>query len=231
MASIFEEWSPITRDFGLIQCSVDQVARGNLEWAAEHRMMFTRRALKCSLAEKFEALLPLSNSKNRRLFIPTNCGWVAFFQNGIQGSDPAFNMMRLSLRLGVIAMRVCRAPPEARYQSVIWEVFATEELGGTRHGYRRSIAASDDGGRWIFEESGARYPFEQVEHYSAKRKRDRFTPEMLDLYLSHFGILKPGDNLLNSAIDKPAVLLERKNSSGLPEFTLEQAKQGLPWKR
>lgn len=231
MTSIFESWSPVTYDFGLIQGAVEQVADADAAWFAEYGTSLSRATLEGSLAQKFGALLPLTNAKNKRLFVPTDCGWVGFFQNGIRGSDPSFNMMKLSLRLGVIAMRLCVSPPEARYPSVIWEVFAPEELGGTRHGYRRSIAASNDGGRWIFEESGERYPFEQVEHYSAKRKRDRFTPQMLEDYLSHFGIPKPGDDLFGAAIDQPAVLHQRENASGLPEFTLAEVKDGLPWKR
>ena len=46
----------------------------------------------------------------------------------------------------------------------------------------------NDGGRWIFETSGEPYDFEQIERYAAKRKRDRFTHEMLAEYLAHFGI-------------------------------------------
>lgn len=231
MTSIFEKWSPVTYDFGLIQSSMELVTDSYQEWFAESGAELIRRPLEGSLTAKFEALLPLTNSLNRRLFLPSDCGWVAFFQNGIQGSDPSFNMMKLSLRLNVYAMRVCRSPPAARYPSVIWEVFAPESLGGTRHGYRRSIAASNDGGRWIFEQSGTPFDFERVKCYEAKRKVDRFTGEMLEDYLNHFGIPELSDELLITTTDLPAVLFEQEKATSLPEFTLEEVTQGVPWRR
>lgn len=229
MTSLFEQWSPVTRDLGLIRCSLDQVVEAHLAWAGEHDLKLERTMVQGSLGEKLKALLPLCNAKTRSLYLPTETGWTVFLQNGIQGSDPAFNMMQLSLRLDVLAMRVCVTPPEARYRGVIWEVFGSEALGGTRFGRRRSIAALNDGGRWVFEESGTRYPFERTERYEAKRKRDRFTAEMLADYLSHFGLPEPGDGLLGPAVHHPAVLLERENASGLPEFSLEEVKKGVPW--
>jgi len=231
LTSLFDKWSPVTYDFGLIQGSAHKVADAYAEWFAGSGKDLTRATVEGSLAQKFDVLLPLTHAKNKRLFMATNCGWVGFFQNGIRGSDPFPTMMSLSQRLGVVAMRVCITQPDARYPSVIWEVYAPENQGGTKYGYRRSIAASNDGGRWVFEESGERYPFEQAERYSAKRKRDRFTPGMLEDYLSHFGLPKPGDDLFGAAIDQPALLFDQEDTFGLPQFTLDEVKDGLPWKR
>ncbi len=46
----------------------------------------------------------------------------------------------------------------------------------------------NDGGCWIFEVSGEPYPFEELDKYELRRKRDRFTREMLTRYLEHFSL-------------------------------------------
>lgn len=231
MESVFDKWACLTRDFGLIQCPVEQVTGAYLDWADESDLKLARHTLHGSLEEKFAALPPLTMAMNRALYMPTGCGWTAVFKNGIRGSDPSFNMRKLAVRTDVVAMRVCCAPPDALYPAVIWEVYAPPRLGGRRWGYRRAIAASNDGGRWVFSDKGERFPFEAVERYAARRIRDRFTREMLVEYLGHFGIPEPGDQLLNAAIDQPSIMLEREGVVKLPEFTLEEVNQGLPWRR
>jgi hypothetical protein len=178
-------------------------------------------------------LLPLANSKMRRLFVATRSDWVACFQNGIQGSDPSPAMCYLATRMGVLAMRVCSTTDTAKYPAVIWEVYAPESLGGKPPlGYRRSIAAMNDGGRWIFEESGERFPFEQVGRYEERRKRDRFTREMLRDYLREFGIEMFSDEFLRVDAASPAVRLQQRTKGwNAPEFTLEQVIAGVPWQR
>ncbi len=52
----------------------------------------------------------------------------------------------------------------------------------------RALAASNDGGRWVFDQEGEPFAFEQVEQYQARRVRDRFTFEMLKDYLRHLGL-------------------------------------------
>jgi hypothetical protein len=47
----------------------------------------------------------------------------------------------------------------------------------------RAILAMNDGGPWRFDLVGEPLPFEQVERYSARRIRDRFTIPMLRDYL------------------------------------------------
>jgi hypothetical protein len=46
----------------------------------------------------------------------------------------------------------------------------------------------NDGRRWIFEEVGEPFDFEEVERYGLRRKRDQFTPEVLDAYCCALGM-------------------------------------------
>ena len=72
------------------------------------------------------------------------------------------------------------------YGAEILEVYRSEWT--TMGNMERSICAMNDGGRWFFDTYGEPYCFENTEAYGARRKRDRFTHEMLDSYLRHLGI-------------------------------------------
>lgn len=52
----------------------------------------------------------------------------------------------------------------------------------------RSIAAANDGGRWVFETSGTPYDFENLAAYQERLKKRRFTSEMLHDYLRHLDV-------------------------------------------
>ena len=221
--AVLEQWNPITHDFGLIQAPLEHVLDSFLSWHASIGINYQRTYIATSLAVAFESLLPLANSKMRRLFVATRSTWVACFQNGIAGSDPFPAMSFLAGRMGVLAMRVCSTPERAMYRATVWEVYAPQSLGGGPLNYRRSIAALDDGGHWVFEESGERYTFERVERYAARRKRDRFTKNVLCEYLRHFGVELFADDFLRVHEATPAVRLQQLTKVWhSPEFTLEQ---------
>jgi len=231
---LVEAWYPVTKDFGLIHAPLENVVAGLVAWHADLGTHYKRREISSSFREALESLPPLSAEKHRRLFVPTASEWTACLQSGIDGSDPFPAMSFLSRKLGVLAIRVCCTPPDAKWPATIWDVYAPEKLGGTPPlGYRRSICAMNDGGRWVFEESGARYPFEKIENYELPRKRDRFTRELLVQYLSEFGISPFFDEFYVTSPDSPAVLLEncKRWPNPAPEYALAEVKAGLPWKK
>ena len=232
-APILTKWHPVTHDFGLIQAPMEQVLADFLSWHNSIGMEYSRSEITSSLNGALESLLPLAHGKMRRLFVPTRSDWVAVFQNGIQGSDPFPAMSYLAEKMNVLAMRVCCTHENAQYPATMWEVYAPVSRGGIPPlGYRRSIAAANDGGRWIFEESGERYPFELPERYSLARKRDRFTTEMLGDYLKEFGVELFSDDYLCVDVATPAIRLQQRTMvHQTPEFTLEEVVAGVPWKR
>ena len=186
MASVIQKWFPVTDDFGFIHAPIEQVVKDLKVWSFSNGIEYVQTKIATSLPEAFESLLPLSHSKMRELFIATKSEWTACFKNGIQGSDPSTDMSQLSKRMGVMSMRVCSTPLGAKYPAVILEVYAPESLGGNQYNHRRSIAAANDGGKWVFEQSGEPFPFENIEAYGRTKKKDRFTREMLCEYLKHF---------------------------------------------
>lgn len=230
-----ERWHPVTSDLGLIQAPLARVVSELVAWHQELGIRYRRQEITSSLADSLSKLEPLSAEKRRRLFVTTRAGWTACFQSGIAGSDPFPAMSFLAGRMGVMAMRVCCAPTDAKWPAVIWEVYAPPELGGSSPlNVRRSIGASNDGGRWVFEESGTQFPFENTDSYQLPRKRDRFTRTLLEAYLDQFGLVPLSDDFYQVGSDAPAIMLERSDSrwaQSPPEYTLEQVLAGVPWQR
>jgi hypothetical protein len=233
LAMILAAWHPVTHDFGLIHTPLGMVVDGLLNWHTSIDIHYRRSAVTSCLEAALKSLLPLSNSKQRRLFVQTASDWTACFQNGIQGSDPFPAMSFLARTLGVLAMRVCSTPPKAVWPANIWEVYAPPSLGGAEPlGYRRTLAAANDGGRWVFDQSGEPFPFEKLETYRGGRKRDRFTRDLLQEYLAHFGIRPFDDDFFVVDASHPAVLLQQTRPVfNLPEFSLEEVVAGIPWRR
>ena len=241
-ARVFEHWSPVTHDFGLIQAPLEQVVTALRNWHRGIGITYRRREIVDGLGAAFTALLPLSSGYGRRLYLRTQSDWTACFQNGIQGSDPFPAMSTLAGKLQVQSMRVCSSPPDAVFFANIWELYAPASQGGGPLNHRRVVCAANDGGRWVFHTSGEPFPFESLDAYEAQRKRERFTRTMIAEYLAHFGIRLFDDSFFLVDEANPAVLLDehdarsawpgRGRSRDAPSgFTLEQVKAGVPWKR
>jgi hypothetical protein len=232
MSSIIQKWSPVTRDFGLIRAPLEKVVNEFTNWHFSIGIEYERLQINTLLSDAFDSLLPLSHSKMRTLFVATKSEWVAFFQNGIQGSDPGPPMNQLSRRINAMSMRICTSPSGAKYSAVIWSVYAPGSFGGDKFNHRRSLAAANDGGKWVFEQSGEPFPFESIAAYDNAQKRDCFSQEMLCEYLKHFGIQPFDDDFFVVHERSPATKLQRRTKVwNAPEFNLEEVVSGKPWER
>lgn len=223
-STTLEQWWPVTHDFGLIRSDIDAVAAIRARMYQDAGLEVVTTWLSGPLEECFSMLEPLSPAPTKELFISTTFGWTVFFQNGTRGSDPFLPMLQLSKALGVTALRACVTPTTAPYPGVILEVYDTPQAGGNEYGYRRSIAAANDGGRWVFEQTGAAYSFEDISKYGARKKCDRFTPDMLVSYLESFGIPRISDETLQSDGNCRGLLLARPAHDHLPRYSLDEAK-------
>lgn len=218
----FNRWWPVTYDFGLIKAPIGAVLETRHRQYLDQGSDCKFEELNQSLEHCLKALEPLSFQHTKEMYLSTKFGWTAYFANGTRGSDPFLPMLQLSKVLGACAMRICKTPVEATYQAVIWEVYDTAKSGGDKFGYRRSIAAANDGGSWVFEQSGAPFPFEDLERYTAPRKRDRFTEELLCEYLREMGIPQISDNDFETGDACKGGILARPPIEGARHFSLEE---------
>lgn len=196
---------------------------------------FVRRHLRGTLESILRNLLPLTTVEARRfLFVPAKNGWTAFFDNGHRGTNPSSYVSKI---LNCRAVRMTLVPHSFKTSSKGEggrsgaTVFALFDPGsGQPYDLVRSVSVINDGGEWAFDCHGETQAFEHSAAYSAKRIRDRFTPQLLAEYLSALGIFAFDENFYESET-MGAEHVEKKGpcAAKLEEVSLEsvQSKLGL----
>ncbi|HLL06171.1 MAG TPA: hypothetical protein VK539_36705 [Myxococcaceae bacterium] len=193
-----DRWAPVTSEMGFLELGAEQAAQAFATWqrglVASQGFTFEVRPVAGTLEQVLSSLLPLTSGETQRdLFIPTRSAWSAYLENGWNGTDAATPMRVMARRLSIRGLRVVAAPHTlhkdggGRYGGVMLDVFGPEQPGKISNTVR-VVEVANDGGRWVFVQSGEPFAFEQVEKYQERRVRDRFTFEMLKDYLRHLGL-------------------------------------------
>jgi hypothetical protein len=222
---------------GFLQAPLDDAMRAFVDWqCAIHKQLgiaITTRPVTGTLQGVLLSLLPLTSIVRRRsVFVPTASPWVAYFDNGHQGTDAFSAISYLASDLRCRGMRVTAIPDtiegefvgaRGQYGGLVLEVYGPE----TTHflNYVRSISLVNDGGTWDFSQGGTPFPFEDVSRYSARRKKERFTFEMLERYLFELG-LSPFDERFYLPDDSCRAQLVEKHGpapTAMREYTLDAA--------
>ena len=230
--------SHITSTVGFLEAPLAESVRAFVDWERSvHEPLGTsveQRPVTGGLEEVLLSLLPLTNILPRRyLFVPTTSPWVAYFDNGHQGTDAFSVISYLAGRLGSRGLRVTAVPDtiegefkgaRGEYGALVLEVYGPHKTDFLN--YVRSIALANDGGRWVFSQSGTPFPFEDVRRYGARRVKDRFTFELLERYLSELGLSPFVEEFYLPASAGPAQLVEKRGAfpPGMKEYTLAEAR-------
>ncbi|MGZ3461258.1 MAG: hypothetical protein ACXU86_22440 [Archangium sp.] len=150
-----------------------------------------------------------------------------FSRCALTGSAMGYMARTVGCRgLRVVAVPHTYRKGEGRYGAVMLEVYGPHRTAWLNH--VRVVSASNDGGRWVFDQFGEPFPFEKLEQYQARRVRDRFTFDMLEEYLRHLG-LSPFEEDFYLPEGAPAWLVEKTGPLVLArkEYTLAQAREDL----
>jgi hypothetical protein len=227
-------WAPVTSELGFLETDAERAARAYAAWQggllAPRGIAVGVSPVSGTLEQTLSTLLPLTDAERRRhLFMPTRSPWTAYVDNGWQGTDAASAMAYMARTLGCRGMRVVAVPhtlrkDKGRHGAVMFELYGPHQTDWLN--YLRTLYASNDGGRWVFGQSGEPFPFEKLERYQARKVRDRFTFEMLEEYLHHLG-LSPFQEHFYLPQGSPAWLVE-KTGPVVPaqkEYTLAQARE------
>ncbi len=230
-----DRWAPVTSEMGFLELGAERAAQAFATW---HGELMTPRGITVELLpvagrleQALSSLLPLSGGETqRRLFIPTRSAWTAYVSNQWTGTDAASPMSTMARRLSIRCLRVVAVPHTlrkhqgGRYGAVMLDMFGPEQPGKLNN-YVRAVEVANDGGRWVFDQEGEPFPFEQVEQYQARRVRDRFTFDMLKDYLRHLG-LAPFEEDFYLPPGTRAWLIQKTGpfSTVGPEYTLEEAR-------
>jgi hypothetical protein len=189
------EFGRFSHTFGLVRSSPERAAHAFQTWQqpilVPHGLSFSKPEPQSGLLDDaLRQLLPLTMPGMLRvLFWPVDRDWTVYFDNSGIGTEAATVMPVLSERLKVDAIRVGMSDEVrdsstgqiVRYAATIFEYYS---LGAAR----RVVFAANDGGRWKFDATGEPFLFEDLQQYTAKAIRDRFTQDMLRLYLGELGI-------------------------------------------
>ncbi|HZH17330.1 MAG TPA: hypothetical protein VE057_23445 [Archangium sp.] len=229
-----DRWAPTTSELGFLETDAEHAARAFAAWQegllAPRGMSVGVHPVSGPLEQALSALLPLTSPEAlRQLFIPTRSHWTGYVENARGGTDAASAMSYMAETLGCRGMRVVAVPhtlrkDRGRYGAVMFELYGPQRTDWLN--YLRTLYAANDGGRWVFGQSGEPFPFEKLEQYQARRVRDRFTFDMLKEYLHHLG-LSPFEEDFYLPQGAPAWLVERTGpvSPSHKEFTLAQVRE------
>lgn len=131
-------------------------------------------------------------------------GWTLLLSDGPLGTDVGMLPSFAARNLGCKAMRaVCIQEGEHPYPARILEVYSPG--ADPPLALERSVYATNDGGRWVFGQSGRPYDFENLDAYQQRTKSKRLTCEMLHDYLRQLGV--PIDDPINWS---SSVLLQQR---------------------
>jgi hypothetical protein len=232
-----DRWAPVTSDMGFLETSAERAVHAFAAWQGElmepRGITVVVQPVSGTLEQVLSSLLPLNNAERRRyLFMPTRSAWTAYLDNGWAGPD-AMNIVSYMARiLGCRGLRVAAVPhtlkkDKGRYGIIALDMYGPQEKAWLNNSVR-AVSASNDGGRWVFDEFGEPFPFEKVEQYKARRVRDRFTFDMLKDYLRHLG-LSPFEEGFYLPEGAPAWLV-RKTGPAAPtqrDYTLAQVRADI----
>jgi hypothetical protein len=155
---------PVTQVVGYIDAPAETVAPWLREGLGDGWVV---RSVEWESLEQASAYLAPSPLFTRNAAVPVD-GWTLLLTNGPTGTDVGMVPSLAARELGCRAVRaVCVRDDEGEFPARIMEVFGPDGSGPLLA--RRSIAAANDGGRWVFETSGEPLPFERSDQYTRRR--------------------------------------------------------------
>lgn len=193
MKCLLIERAPITFAWGFLETTLGRAAQFFLEWRRDLGVLGRSEPVRGSLASQLLAFESLTMPPTLELLISTSSDWVAWFDNSATTADPASPMSYAARELGCRSIAITNSPQReaadgnvVSYGAVQLQVFGPQMTDFLN--VQRSISAMNDGGRWTFSTGGEVQPYERPERYRARRIADRFTPDMLEEYVTYYGI-------------------------------------------
>jgi hypothetical protein len=221
MQLLDDRYAPVTHAAGFLEADFQTVNAADERWRRSIGD-YPRQPLSGNLPTLFESLLPLTGPLLRYIWVRTTASWTAYFDNFVHGSDPHGPVSYLAQQIRCRGVMIQYRPQTSKAEggiSII--IFGPEKTEFLNH--VRSISAINDG-RWQWDTWGAVQPFEETQHYTKRRIRDRLTPEMLERYCAAMGI-RPFDE---SFYANEGCLVENRNvKCQVRSLALEQAQEML----
>lgn len=227
-----ETFAPTTSAIGFIHRPLDEVAVKMESWRRSLYPRVTAIRTNEGFPDVLRRLEPLtSGARPREVLVRLGPSWTAYFDCSHKGTDAVSATHVLSRQLDCQGLAInvvpdspssTERPNPGRLGAIQFELMSPQPVGPVKS--VRSISLTKDS-RWEFELHGTPQPFEELEMYSHKSVRDRFTSEMLERYCKAVGV----DVFNPDAYGPDAVLFE----SDVPmpprfaELTFSEAQEQL----
>jgi len=213
VALLGERFAPITSRIGFLRAGLAEVAEALTAWRRDLAQQDLGQPFEVvvegtgPLEEALARVPPLTAPQvPRELLVQVGEEWTAYFNCWILGTDTFSTVAHLAEAGGWQTLRVACVPnTKKRFGAVMLVIYGPEPTDWLNR--VRLIQLINDGGRWTFDLAGEVQPFEEVEAYGARLKRDRFTPEMLERYCQALGV----DVFNAEAYGPKYVLIEKQN--------------------
>ena len=151
------------------------------EWAVGRAHTHEEKTV--SLQRAFEFLDDRKVTPDRAILIDIFGGWTAFFDNHSHEYLAQAELFVLCERLGVVTCFFSHNGDAASPQfgsSQFCHFTPTFETNGVTVQERQVMVYKESG--WTFSQNGDPLPFEHVDRYASKRKKDRLDAELLREY-------------------------------------------------
>ena len=197
--------------FGFVGAQLHQVSDELFNWHTELGFQPRLHEVDAGLAQAAPLLLPLTQTPyGRNLLVGTrSTDWTAYFDANPRGGDPRGAVSVLSRRLDSAHVVVYATPfrdePSAVpgiQGAVQWEYSPDGSPGNQR---AVALVEGEGSSRFQFEAWGPVQAWEDTDAYTARQKRRRITPQLVDDYCRAVGI-DPFDPAFYAG---PSVLIER----------------------
>ncbi len=183
------KFAPLTDSVSFIELEIDLALKNLLDWINNRgNDLYSKIDCKeftgnfCDLIKEIGTI----SYPEKTVLFQTKSNWIGYVENLITGTE--------IWRITQIAQRINNEKESIGVQA--WYGGGNKIANGWSGGsfslfegdnMKRHIMLSDQD-KWEFDQSGTPLPFEEVEKYNEKLVRNRFTPEMLQRYLLHYGI-------------------------------------------
>lgn len=174
----------VTETVGLFDCDHRRLAR----WVTDQLGPgVIQRTCEYDSLDQLTSALASRSAVRHRALIPWGT-WTVMLTDGPHGTDVGLLPSWAARSLGCVAVRATAAPAgRGQFEAVIFELFDPAASDDPLR-CRRSITAANDGGRWVFRQTGEPLAFETTDRYSTRLIRHRFTVTMLHDYLVALGL-------------------------------------------
>lgn len=188
MKHLFDsKFAPLTDCMGFVNVDIDTALKEYLDWCMP---LMKRNGNDIKTIEWYNSftfslleLMPF-NFPEKILLFSTDSSWTGYLENVTRTETG--RIKRISEPLNCKSIEVGVWPSKSGKVINNWGGgFFSLNQGNEL--IRLMMLSRQDRG-WEFDNYGEYLPFEEVEKYNEKLARNRFTPEMLDRYLKHYGI-------------------------------------------